>query len=199
MHLLILNSIGVIFLVHPVTYFFLQTPHGPVRYCFTWEIVICWCSYLSSLPPTAFLSVSWTMKYFKTQGRGRQAAARLCCYAHWALILTLAVDLLIRVWYMCIPPPAHRLLILASLCCLGRCAWQSFPSSLGWVGNMKHASFKTLQELLNVKAALRHRCACHGWSGLLCVVMREVQACVAVTGGLQSSLVWALFCTEFVL
>ena len=30
---------------------------------------------------------------------------------------------------------------------------------LGWVGNAKRTSFEMLQELLNVKAALRHRCA----------------------------------------
>lgn len=181
------------FLYIHVTYFSLQTPHGPVRYCFTSEVVICWCSYLSSLPTAAFLSVRWTMKYFKTQGPGRQAAAcllfcTLSPYSHPS------VGLPTRVWYMCIPLPARQLLILASLCCLGRCMWQSmFPSSRSWVGNAKRALFKMLQELLNDKAALRHRCACHGWPGLICLVMREVQACVAVTGGLHRAAWYGFF------
>lgn len=181
------------FLYIHVTYFSLQAPHGPVRYCFTSELVICWCSYLSSLPTAAFLSVRWTMKYFKTQGPGRQAAACLlfCAlspYSHPS------VGLPTRVWYMCIPLPARQLLILAGLCCLGRCMWQSmFPFSLGWVGNAKRALFKMLQKLLNDKAALRHRCACHGWPGLLCLVMREVQACVAVTGGLHRAAWYGFF------
>jgi len=38
------------------------------------------------------------MKYFKTQGRGTQAVACLCCWAHWDLTLTLTVGLADGVW-----------------------------------------------------------------------------------------------------
>lgn len=151
------------------------------------------CHPLSSPPTAAVLSVCWTMKYFKTQGRGRQPAARLCCCAHWALILPFAVGLLTRVWYVCIPPPAHHLLISASPCCLGRCAWQSL-SPFSWVGwatqSTSHPKCfrnywmsKPLSDT-GVRAMVGHGYFVWWW---------EVRACVAVTGGLHRAVWFGFF------
>lgn len=96
-----------------------------------------------------------------------------------------------------LPSLVHHLRIWASKPVLPgeACIAALLSLLLVWVGNAKHALFKMLQQLLNVRAVLGHRCACHGWPGLPCVVVGEVRACVAVTP--QSGMCSFLHCISF--
>lgn len=189
MHLLKQNSTDVVFLVCPCC-LLLGRHYGSARYCFTSEAFACWCSYLSSLPATAFLSGHWTIEYFQTQGCRRQAAAHPCCYTDWAFTLTLLVGLPTRVWWVCNTPPAylgkpvlprevHVAVLIFHLLGLARkhkaCLFGNASGATEWQSCSRHWCLFVM---------LGHGCDAWQWV--------EVWGCVAVTGGLHRAVLCAL-------